>query len=120
MIELLKGFPGNIVACVCHGQVTKAEYTAVLIPAVERAIKDHDKVRLYYETAADFNGIDPSAVWEDAKVGVGHFLKWERFAVVTDVEWIKQTMKFFGFLIPGEMRVFSNTEAAQARKWIVE
>jgi hypothetical protein len=27
-------------------------------------------------------------------------------------------MKFFGFLIPGEMRVFSNAEAAQARKWI--
>jgi len=118
MIELLKDFPGNIVACVCHGRVTKAEYTAVLIPAVEGAIKDHDKVRLYYETGSDFEGIDPSAVWEDAKVGVGHFLKWERFAVVTDVEWIKQTMKFFGFLIPGELRVFSNAEAAQAKKWI--
>lgn len=119
MIELLKSFPDNVVACVCHGQITKRDYATVLVPAVERACNEHDKVRLYYETASDFAGIEPSAVWEDTKVGVSHLLKWERFAVVTDVDWIKHTMRFFGFLIPGEMRVFSATEAAQARRWIV-
>jgi len=41
-----------------------------------------------------------------------------RFAVVTDVEWIKQTLKFFGFLIPGGLKVFPTAEAGQARKWI--
>jgi hypothetical protein len=118
MIEHLKSFPGNVLAFVCHGQVTKQDYATVLIPAVEKALKEHDKVRLYYETAPDFSGIDPSAVWEDTKVGVSHLLRWERVAVVTDVEWIKQTMKFFSFMLPGELRVFPTREAAAARTWI--
>jgi len=119
MIEALQNFPGNVVAVVCHGRVTKQDYARVLIPAVENALKDRDKVRLYYETAADFAGIDPGAVWEDTKVGMSHFLRWERFAVVTDVEWIRHTMQFFGFLVPGELRVFTAAQAAAARKWIV-
>lgn len=118
MIEPLKNFPGNVLAFVCHGQVTKQDYATVLIPAVEKALEEHDKVRLYYETAPDFSGIEPSAVWEDTKVGMGHLLRWERVAVVTDEEWIKHTMKFFSFMLPGELRVFPTTEAAAARTWI--
>jgi hypothetical protein len=48
-----------------------------------------------------------------------HLTRWERVAVVTDVEWIKQTMRFFSFLMPGAMRVFPTSEAAQARAWII-
>jgi hypothetical protein len=54
-----------------------------------QALKNHEKLRLYYETAADFSGIDPGAVWEDIKVGMEYFTRWERMAVVTDIEWIK-------------------------------
>jgi hypothetical protein len=118
MIEQLKDFPDNVLAFVCHGQITRQDYETVLIPAVEKALAGRDKIRLYYETAADFGGIDPAAVWEDTKVGLGHFQRWERFAVVTDVEWIRHTMQFFGFLLPGELKVFSTQEAAQAKDWI--
>lgn len=76
-----------------------------------------DKVRIYYEIAQDFAGIEPGAVWEDAKVGFAHWFRWERLAVVTDVEWIKHTLKIFG-LLPGELRSFPTTEADTARDWI--
>jgi SpoIIAA-like len=120
MIEALTGFPDNVAAFACHGHVTKADYETVLIPDLEKRLLDHDKVRIYYETAPDFAGIDPGAIWEDTKVGFSHFLRWERFAVVTDVEWIKQTMKFVGFLMPGELSAFPTAEADRARSWIVE
>ncbi len=120
MIEALAGFPDNIAAFVCHGHVTKADYETVVIPDIEKRLLDHDKVRVYYEIAPDFAGFDPGAVWEDTKVGFTHFLRWERFAVVTDVEWIQQTMKFVGFLMPGELRAFPTTEAERARAWVVQ
>jgi len=118
MIQQLNDFPTNVLAFVCHGQVTRQNYETVLVPAVEKALAEHGKIRLYYETAADFSGIAPGAVWEDMKVGMGHLQRWERFAVVTDVDWIRHTMKFFSFLLPGELKVFSSKEAEQARDWI--
>jgi hypothetical protein len=59
---------------------------------VEEKLKRHKKLRVYYEFAADFAGIDPAA-WEDTKVGISHFLSSERITVVADVAWIKQMTK---------------------------
>jgi SpoIIAA-like len=118
MIETLQNFPTHVIAVVCRGHVTKAEYDAVLVPAINKALDEHDEVRLYYETADDFSGIDAGAVWEDVKIGLEHFRRWERIAVVTDVEWIRNTMLVFRFLLPGETKVFPASAAAQARTWI--
>jgi hypothetical protein len=115
MIKVLEDFPDNVAAFACHGHITKSDYETVLEPAVEKALKKHASIRIYYETATDFESIDPGAVLEDAKVGLVHLLRWERFAVVTDVEWIKHAVDFFGFLMPGKMRVFPTSESAQAR-----
>ena len=87
----------------------------MLIPEIEDRLKRHEKVRIYYEVAPDFGGVDPGAVWEDTKVGFSHFLRGERFAVVTDVDWITHTVKLFGFLMPGDFRVFPTADAGQAR-----
>lgn len=38
--------------------------------------------------------------------------------MVTDIEWIKQTVKFVGFLMPGELRTFTPTQAEEARAWV--
>jgi SpoIIAA-like len=118
MIELLKGFPENVLAVTGKGRITKGDYDTVLIPAVAKALKAHDEIRLYYEIGPDFAGFDPAAAWEDFKVGMEHLSRWQRVAVVTDVDWIKHTMQIFSFIMPGDMRVFPMAEAGQARAWI--
>jgi len=118
MIELLKDFPGNVVALSAAGQVTKADYEKVVIPAVEKALSQHEKVRLYYQIGSDFAGIDPGAMWADTKVGMGHLLRWDRIAVITDVEWIRLSVTAFGFLMPAQVHVYSTAEADAAKKWI--
>ena len=119
MIEVLPGFPESVLAFACKGHVTRADYETTLIPRVADALKKHQKLRLYYEIGADFSGIEPGAVWEDFRVGVEHLTRWERVAVVTDVDWIRHTMQFFSFMMPGEMKTFPLDQAAQARQWIV-
>jgi hypothetical protein len=106
------------VGFVCKGHVTSEDYKSVLEPAVEAAFKGHEKVRLYYQVDPDFSGIEPGAMWEDMKTGVGHWFRWERIAVVTDIEWIRFSVRAFSFLMPGAVKVFALAEAPAAREWI--
>jgi hypothetical protein len=119
MIEVLKNFPNNVVAIFCEGQVTREDYEGVFVPAILKALKLHDKIRLLYHISANFTGYDPGAIWEDLKIGVEHPTRWERAAVVTDVDWIVQTMYIFSFLMPCPTKVFPPSELAQAHAWIV-
>lgn len=119
MIEIIDTFPDNVVALIAKGHVTKKDYEQVLIPQIEAALKRHDKIRLYYELGSQFSGIDPGAAWEDLKVGVEHLTRWERMAVVTDVDWMKHLIKAFWFLLPGQLRVFGTALTSEARTWIL-
>lgn len=119
MIEQLQGFPENVVALAGRGQVTKADYVSTLLPAVERALAGHDRLRLYYELGTDFAGIDADATLEDFKIGMEHLTRWERAAVVTDVRWIAHAVSLFSFLMPGAMKLFATKDVDQARSWIV-
>ncbi|MEZ5828153.1 MAG: STAS/SEC14 domain-containing protein [Hyphomicrobiales bacterium] len=120
MIELLKGFPDNVVAVSGHGRITRNDYDTILIPTVEKALQSHDKIRLLYEMGPEFDGVDPGAAWEDFKLGMEHLSRWERVALITDVPWIAQSMRLFSFFMPGAMRVYPTAEAAKARLWITQ
>ncbi len=118
MIKQLSNFPENILAFVCEGHVTRSDYHTVVAPAVEEALRHHKKLRLFYETAPVFEGMDAGAMWEDFKIGMGHFKAWEKIALVSDVDWIKNAAKFSGFLTPAEVKIFPTAHAAQAREWV--
>ncbi len=118
MIEVMEGLSGNVVGFRAGGQVSSEDYEKVLIPAVEEALKKHEKVRLLYQLGDDFMGFDPMAMWEDAKVGLTHMTSWERIAIVTDVEWLRNMAHMFGFVMPGHVKVYKNAEIAQALEWI--
>ena len=118
MIETLTGFPSNVVAINCHAEVTQRDYETVLVPAIETALKANEKLRLYYRIDADFRAIEPRAMWEDFKVGMAHLSRWERIAVVTDVDWIRSTVRAFGFLMPCAVKVFSLADASAASAWV--
>ena len=119
MIEELSGFPDNVVAMVARGRVSRSDYERVLIPRVSQALGRHARIRCYYELATDA-GFDAGAVWEDFKIGLEHLSRWERVAVVTDIDWIRMAANVFRFLVPGEVRIFPADQATQARGWIGE
>lgn len=119
MIEPIPGFPPNVLAFACKGRVTRADYETVLIPAIDKTLKTPGKLRLLYELGPAYAGFDAGAMWDDFKVGLEHLTRWERIALVTDVDWIRHTMDAMAFLMPAKVRVFPVSAEADARKWIV-
>lgn len=120
MIEQIPNLPDNTLGFVAKGTVTAKDYEAVIIPAVEALFSHHSKARFLYQLGHDFSGFEAAAIWDDAKIGLKHISGWERLAVVSDVEWVRAAIKVFGLAIPGHVRVFRNSEFAEAKRWISE
>jgi SpoIIAA-like len=114
MIELIEGFPNNVVGISVTGRVTQEECRDILAPAVQRSLRWRDKTRLYYELGSRF----PGSGWDDLDLGFEHAARCERVAIVTDIAWVRLTVKAIRFLIPGQIRVYSTIEAEEARAWI--
>ncbi len=51
-------------------------------------------------------------------VGLKHRSAWERMALVTDKDWVKHGASVFGWLAPGELRLFEPGEREEARAWL--
>jgi len=81
---------------------------------MKKRLKRHDKIRLYYELGSRF----PGAGWDDLDLGIERTVRCERVAIVTDIAWVRLTVKAVRFLIPSEIRVFSTIEAEEGRTWI--
>jgi hypothetical protein len=118
MIEVLPGFPDDVIGLRCAGHLTREDYETVLIPALDAAFKRHQKLHAYLQVDS-FSGISPDAMWDTVKVKVGHFTQWGRVALVTDVEWISHMVQLLTFLMPWDVRLFPLADAEKARAWIV-
>lgn len=118
MIEQIPDLPENVVGFTAKGTVTAKDYETTIIPAVEAAFAGHTKLRFLYHLGEGFEGFEAGAMWDDAKLGLQHLKGWERVAVVSDVEWIKVSMRAFALAIPGHVRVFANHELDSARQWV--
>lgn len=119
MLQTLSGLPDGVVGIEAVGEVEADDYERVLVPAVEAALAEHRTVRLLCVLGDRFDGYSTGAMWADTKLGFEHLRRWERMAVVTDKEWIGHAVKAFGWLMPGEVRVFPTAERAEAEAWII-
>ena len=102
------------------GRLTREEYFQLLDP-VRDQLERGDKLSFLVVTDPDFEGLDLGALWEDVKaagsVGLQHRSSWDRLAVVTDKDWMRHAISAFGWLSPGELRVFDPDELEQAKAW---
>lgn len=120
MIEMIPGLPDHALGFTAKGKVTANDYESVIIPAVEGFISRQKKIRFLYHLGDDCTGFEAAALWDDAKLGLEHIPEWERIAIVSDIEWIRGAISFFGLLFPAKVRVFHNSELADAIRWIGE
>ncbi|TMJ68287.1 MAG: STAS/SEC14 domain-containing protein [Alphaproteobacteria bacterium] len=114
MLELIDGLPGNVVGIAVSGRLTMQDCQDVLVPAMQKSLKRHEKIRLYYELNSRF----PGAAWDELDFGLEHASRCERVAIVTDIGWVRLTVKALRFLIPSEIRVFPTVQADEGRAWI--
>jgi hypothetical protein len=115
MIKELSDMPAGVIGFEATGMLRAEDYRDVVLPAVERAAAGGE-VR-FVIVIPEFGGISGGAVWQDLRVGVEHFRAWKRIALVTDIDWMAQVTALFGWMTPGEVRVFRLAQRDKAIAW---
>jgi SpoIIAA-like len=122
MIEEIADMPPKTVGLRVWDEVTAADYTDVLMPAVRRAVGEHGEIRLVFQAGPDFRrftaGMMGADVTKGLTFGVENWSAWKRMAVVTDVDWLRHAMQMMGWMTPGEARLFALDELPQAKEWV--
>jgi stage II sporulation SpoAA-like protein len=121
MVEEIQDMPAGTVGFRATGDIRARDYEEVLRPRLKQALEADQGLRTLY-VIEDLKGIDPSALWADARLGydagIKHRDAWVRSAIVTDIEWMARAARVFAWMIPGETRVFPLAELEQAKAWI--
>jgi len=117
VIKMMDNLPANVIGFEAVGEVDAGDYKSTLDPAVDAALQTHDKLRLVYVLGEQFGGYTGGAMWEDTKLGIGHWGAWEKIAIVTDSEWVENGIKAFGWMVPGEVKTYSTAALDDATEW---
>jgi len=119
MIEKLPESFGNILGFRISGKLKEADYQDLLIPEVERLLKEYPKIRMVW-VIEGFEGWTVGGAWEDFLLGL-KFSSVEKMATVIDEswdEWMTPLFKVFTTLTQTELRFFKKERFAEAWEWI--
>jgi hypothetical protein len=117
-VEVRESADGKVLAVTFHDRITRQDYDQ-FVPAVNRAVRKHRKVRLLVEMA-DVHGWSVGALWEDLKLDLKHYGHVERLALVGDQKWESGLAVYSRMLGTAEIRHFDAAHAAEARAWVRE
>lgn len=100
------------------GTVTADDYEKTLMPAVDEATAGGQKAKFLYVLGDDFEGYAADAALDDMKMGARTWGDFEKIAFVTDHSVYRNLVHGFGFLMPGEIKVFPMSEMESAKEWV--
>ncbi|MEO8887361.1 MAG: STAS/SEC14 domain-containing protein [Mucilaginibacter sp.] len=116
MIQILHNLPDNMVGVELSGEVTKKEYDTIF-PEVEKLVKKKNKINYLAVIKTPLSHLTIGVWWDDFKLALKHYSKWERVAIVTDEENISTVANTFDFAYPGDMKTFKVSEFEKAVQW---
>jgi hypothetical protein len=118
MVELIQDLPANAVGFHAYGEVSKDDYQTVVIPAVDRLAAGNTKINFLLVLDTDVSDFTPGGIFNDILLGFKHFTKWNKVAIVSDLD---KTAIFFDSIstpLPGETRRFSKNDIKGAKEWL--
>lgn len=116
MIEQITALPSNMVEFRASGEVTKQDFDFV----IDQVTKKVDQTgELNYLLVLDTSPSEFTAgAWlNDALLGIKNLLKWNRAAIVTDIDSVIKFTDAFSYAMPGEFKGFHKNEMQSAIDW---
>lgn len=118
MIQQLNDVPSNMVAFKALGDVSKADFEHIVMPAVKKVVDVVGELNYMLVLDTSVKNFTAGAWLQDALLGLKNLAKWNRAAIVTDSEGIQTFTDIFSKVMPGEFRGFPHSEQDAAVLWV--
>ena len=118
MIQYLDDLPSNIVGFKATGEITELDFADTVMPKVKTLIERTDKLNYLLVLETSVKNFTIGAWMKDAIMGIKHLTKWNRAAIVSDVDAIRTFTDFFSYLMPGEFKGFEHKDLQEAIDWV--
>ena len=122
MLETITDMPPGTLGFRSAGDLNGSDYRDILVPPIKETIERGEKIRLLFVVEPGFHET-PSGLFQDIKtgatLGAGHLSSWEKTALATDQDWVTRAVRMFGWMAPGEVKLFPLDGVEDARKWLV-
>lgn len=117
MITQIPDLPKNMVGFRSEGEVTKDDFDVVQKQVAELVEKTGQLNYLLFldNSPKDFT---LGAWMQDALLGIKNITKWNRAAIVTDIEGVIAFTDAFSKVMPGEFKGYKKSEYYEAVQWV--
>lgn len=117
MITEITGLPETMVGFRADSEVTKEDFEKVHTKVAHLVEKQG---KLNYMLVLDNSPKDfTMGAWlQDALLGIKHITKWNRAAIVTDIDGVITFTDAFSKVMPGEFRGYKKAEYDAAVSWV--
>lgn len=120
MIQQIDHLPSTMVGFKATGEVTETDFSQTVMPAVKALIEKTGSLNYLLVLDTSIKNFTAGAWFKDAVMGLKHLTKWNRAAIVTDVEGIRHFTAIFSVLMPGEFKGFEHNDLQAAIDWVSE
>lgn len=117
MIEILK-LPSHVAAFRAWGKVTGKDYDYIINPKVEQVYKQFNQINYFLLLDTPISHYSTEAWIKDVVLGFVYFTQWNKIAIVSDKQKVKDFTNFFGKLIPGKTIGFMRNDLEKAIHWV--
>lgn len=118
MIKITQRGETGVYEVALSGRISDEDYKTVLIPALDRAIEEHDHIKAL--VILDDVSYSLGAMFDDAELGIRHWSGFDRIAVVGETGWMTRAIRAFAPVMPCPLKVFEPGHEEEARRWLVE
>lgn len=117
MVETVLARAERVVGFRVDGQIQAADFDRIA-DMVEEKLKSHRKLRMYAEIKS-LKGMTLEAFLKDLKFKIKHQDRFEKAAIVSDKEWLREIVAVEGKVLNGiEVKSFTLSEEQDAMAWI--
>ncbi|TCS86303.1 SpoIIAA-like protein [Anseongella ginsenosidimutans] len=120
MLRLLSEYPDDVVAYEATGRVNHAEYERIVMRRVDQVAARYGKINFIVVLKTKMERYSAAALLDYLLISFRHFSKWNRMAIVSDEDWVRNVYSWLSPLFLGAIRSYCLSGLDEARQWIID